>query len=133
MRTPLYFNWCPTCGAEPRKPCRTRKTKRVTDTHSARLHSQQTVHSVTFCEGEYCVLHNPSDHHMADWPMSRRFDLSPPMVERICPEHGVGHPDPDSAAWAERAVREDTTGYWQSEPSDGKFVWVHGCCGCCQP
>lgn len=131
MRTPLYFNWCPTCGAEPRRPCRTRVSGRVTDTHQGRLYTRHSVHDATACEGESCVLHNPSDHHMADWPMVRRFDLRPPIVERQC-EHGVGHPDPDSAAWAERVVREDTELRWQNERSDGTYVWIHGCDGCCQ-
>ncbi|WP_433821255.1 zinc finger domain-containing protein [Gordonia sihwensis] len=27
---------CPTCGAEPMSPCRTKKTLRVTDTHASR-------------------------------------------------------------------------------------------------
>ena len=128
----LYYNWCGVCRAEPRKPCRTLTTGRVTDTHAARIRHQNSVHSILQCEGEPCVLHNPFDHHMADWPMARRFDLRPPIVERLC-RHGVGHPDPDSAAWAEKAVREDTELVWQSEPSDGTFVWVHGCDGCCAP
>ncbi|HET6916638.1 MAG TPA: hypothetical protein VFH56_11165 [Acidimicrobiales bacterium] len=28
---------CPTCGAKADEPCRTRKTRRVTDTHVARI------------------------------------------------------------------------------------------------
>jgi hypothetical protein len=28
---------CATCGAAPYEPCRTRQTRRVTDTHDARL------------------------------------------------------------------------------------------------
>lgn len=130
MSRTIYFNWCPTCGAEPRKPCRTLKTKRVTDTHAARAATTWAVHSAVKCEGEACVLHNPSDHHMADWPMSRRFDKRPPIVERLCP-HGTGHPDPDSAAWAQRAVQEDDELVWQDERSDGEYVWIHGCDGCC--
>lgn len=130
MRVPMYFNWCPTCGAEPRRPCRTTTSGRVTDTHQLRIRTQKSVHAATSCEGESCVLHNPSDHHMADWPLLRRYDRSPPLIERQC-EHGVGHPDPDSAAWGELAVRENPM-VWQDEISDGKFVWVHGCDGCCR-
>ncbi len=68
---------------------------------------------------------------MRDWPLRQRLDLSPPIYERLCPAHAVGHPDPDSAAWAQRAVLEDSELRWQAEPSDGAYVWVHGCCGCC--
>lgn len=68
---------------------------------------------------------------MCDWPMVLRADLSPPIYERLC-VHGVGHPDPDSAAWAQRTVQGDVDLYWQRERSDGSFVWVHGCDGCCR-
>jgi hypothetical protein len=65
----------------------------------------RNVHSEERCAGEVCVMHNPSDHHMRDWPYNWRDDRG--LMERICP-HGVGHPDPD--------VRGDLT---------------HGCDGCC--
>lgn len=87
-------------------------------------------HSPDRCAGEPCTLHNPSEHHMLAWTTVLRSDLSPPIIERIC-SHGVGHPDPDSAAWAERAVREDTAHRYQDEDSDGSYVWIHGCDGCC--
>lgn len=64
------------------------------------------VHAETVCAGSYCLVHNPSDHHMRDWPMNWREDRG--LMERICP-HGVGHPDPDD-------IGEGT----------------HGCDGCCQ-
>ena len=38
-------------------------------------------------------------------------------MERVC-KHGVGHPDPDDAAY------NDRTG--------NGFLNVHGCDGCCQ-
>lgn len=66
----------------------------------------RNVHSRNACRGEFCCIHNPSDHHMRGWTMNWRPDRR--IMERIC-EHGVGHPDPD-----------DTSG-------DG----VHGCDGCC--
>jgi len=66
------------------------------------------VHDAGKCKGEHCVIHNPSDHHMKDWPTNWRQDRN--MMERICP-HGVGHPDPDD-------LNKDT---------------VHGCDGCCVP
>lgn len=79
---------------------------------------QITTHEPSQCAGENCVIHNPSDHHMKDWPMVVRMDKSA-LVERTCP-HGVGHPDPDSAAFFERVGKG--------------WVNVHGCCQqrCCQ-
>ena len=74
-------------------------------------------HKKKDCDGTYtyCCFHNPSDHHMKDWPMTIRDDRGM-MTERICP-HGVGHPDPDSMAWMKRTGSEDTG--------------IHGCDGCC--
>ena len=64
------------------------------------------VHDRKACRNKYCPIHNPSDHHMKDWPTNWREDRG--MMERICP-HGIGHPDPDDK---------------DADP-------VHGCCGCC--
>ena len=75
----------------------------------------ENVHPVERCAGEACVMHNPSNHHMRDWPTNWRGDRR--LMERICP-HGVGHPDPDDLAFHERQGR------------DGQGV--HGCDGCCQ-
>lgn len=66
------------------------------------------VHSPLNCAGEICSIHNPSDHHMRDWPQLWRPDRR--ITERICP-HGIGHPDPDCIY-----------------VMDG----VHGCDGCCE-
>jgi hypothetical protein len=52
----------------------------------------------------HCVIHNPSKHHMRDWPMILR---SSGLIERQCP-HGVGHPDPDSAAYMNWRDHTDT-------------------------
>lgn len=79
-------------------------------------HSRQVllnVHEVSACEGRACTIHNRSEHHMRGWIQHWRDDRR--IMERLCPEHGVGHPDPDSP-WVEGDVR-----------------WVHGCCGCCTP
>jgi hypothetical protein len=46
-----------------------------------------SVHDKEKCEGEYCCIHNPSDHHMKDWPTNWRDDRF--LMERIC-KHGVG-------------------------------------------
>lgn len=70
------------------------------------------VHSEDKCRGKYCSVHNPSDHHMRSWRQHWRSDKG--IIERICPKHGVGHPDPDSN--------------WESD----SYFWVHGCCGCCK-
>lgn len=74
------------------------------DVHLTNVHSPQS------CLGEYCTIHNRSDHHMRLWPQHWRSDRG--IIERICP-HGVGHPDPDSP-WF-----------------DDSYEWVHGCDGCC--
>lgn len=73
------------------------------------------VHLSNQCAGEFCVVHNPSDHHMRTWPLNWRDDTG--VMERICP-HGVGHPDPDAADFQESIGREWAT--------------VHGCDGCCR-
>ncbi len=78
------------------------------------------THSPDKCSGEHCVVHNPSDHHMKDWPLSYRLDRSFALAERRCP-HGIGHPDPDSLAHIARVAgreRADTES-------------VHGCDFCC--
>lgn len=74
------------------------------------------THSPDQCAGRHCVIHNPSGHHMRDWPVNWRDDIG--VMERICP-HGVGHPDPDDAAH-KRSIGKDV-------------LTVHGCCGCCRP
>ena len=71
-----------------------------------------TVHDPEKCAGKPCCVHNPSDHHMKDWPQNYLDDTG--VTERICP-HGIGHPDPD-----------------QPWPKDD-YRWIHGCDGCCRP
>ena len=66
------------------------------------------THPSSTCVGQYCTIHNNSNHHMRDWHQHWREDRH--LIERICP-HGVGHPDPDE-------INSDTT---------------HGCDGCCIP
>jgi hypothetical protein len=73
------------------------------------------THDADKCAGEFCCVHNPSDHHMREWKTHLRGGggfIDPDIfTERICPEHGVGHPDPD----------------------DPFAPGIHGCCGCCDP
>ena len=72
------------------------------------------THPATECVGRACVVHNPSDHKMKNWTLNWRGDRR--IMERLCPAHGVGHPDPDDAAYRASIGDDDT---------------VHGCCGCC--
>lgn len=74
------------------------------------------THSPTQCSGPNCCIHNPSDHHMRDWPLNWRGDRG--LMERMCP-HGFGHPDPDDLAHKERIGL------------DVGVESVHGCDGCC--
>lgn len=73
------------------------------------------VHPVEACAGKPCVLHNPTDHHMRSWRLHWRGDRK--IFERLCPDHGTGHPDPDQFD------------YWDS--TDQEWQSLHGCCGCC--
>ena len=59
--------------------------------------NRHQMHKPNKCAGHYCSIHNPSNHHMKDWPLVWRRDTL--MMERTCP-HGVGHPDPDHLAFA---------------------------------
>ena len=81
----------------------------TTDPYFGFFLGEQTisVHEPDKCMGEFCCIHNPSDHHMVDWDQLWRADTN--IMERICPKHGVGHPDPDDL---------------------NKNV-IHACCGCC--
>lgn len=72
------------------------------------------VHPESKCAPNPCVIHNPTNHHMCDWNITWR---DKGIVERICPDHGVGHPDPDQFQ------------YWRESGQD--WLGVHGCCGCC--
>ena len=65
---------------------------------------------------EGCVIHNRTAHHMQHWTLHWRGDRG--IFERLCPDHGIGHPDPDQGP------------YWTATGQD--WQWVHGCCGCCK-
>lgn len=73
------------------------------------------VHDPARCAGKVCVIHNPTDHHMRGWQAVWRSDRG--IVERLCPDHGVGHPDPDQIP------------YWRA--TNQMWQTVHGCCRCC--
>jgi hypothetical protein len=88
------------------------------DTYTTGANQKILVHARNADCDEGCVIHNPSDHPMRNFPTHWRGDRG--LMERICP-HGVGHPDPDDLAY-KRRMRGD--GYVHAES-------VHGCCGCC--
>lgn len=71
------------------------------------------VHSAESCTGRACVVHNPTEHVMSEWPLIWRDDRG--FFERLC-KCGIGHPDPDQQA------------YWDAEGF--VLMGVHGCCGC---
>lgn len=77
------------------------------------------VHKPSACAGEFCPVHNPSNHPMKNFKTLWRGDRG--LMERIC-EHGVGHPDPDHIAHTRRLYGD--------EAADTELV--HGCDGCCQ-
>ena len=72
------------------------------------------VHTKQDCVGPFCCIHNPSQHHMREWPTHWRTDRY--LMERVCP-HGIGHPDPDHIAHLPQVVQDSES--------------VHGCDGCC--
>lgn len=72
------------------------------------------VHPAGTCRGEWCTVHNRSEHSMRSFPQAWRADRM--MMERICP-HGVGHPDPDECTLM---------------GPDGQAQASHGCDGCCK-
>ena len=76
------------------------------------------VHAKTDCKGEHCVIHNPSNHAMREFPTHWREDRA--LMERICP-HGIEHPDPDDIAF-KRAIAGE---------KHARYEAVHGCDGCC--
>lgn len=77
------------------------------------------VHEASECMGPVCAIHRRSQHAMRGWPQYWRDDRA--LMERICPRHGVGHPDPDHLTAYEARHGMDAA-YGES---------IHGCCGCC--
>lgn len=62
------------------------------------------VHSVESCSGQFCVIHNPSMHHMRFWPIA--FDPGHSFLALRSCQHQMLHPDPDSLAYVEKASKE---------------------------
>lgn len=74
------------------------------------------VHTVDQCDGQPCVIHNPTQHHMATWPP--QWDNALGVMFRRCP-HLYLHPDPDNVNYLRRVNRLG--------------LCTHMCDGCCQP
>ena len=75
------------------------------------------VHKREKCGGEFCCIHNPSDHPLKDAKLVLRKDLFKyGFAERICID-GIGHSDPDAVA------------FYAKQGNHG--LGVHGCDGCC--
>lgn len=80
---------------------------------------QMSVHDKEACRfPERCVIHNMSDHSMREFTQHWRSDRG--LMERTC-DHGIGHPDPDSAYFMRHVM---TSQQYVTE-------MVHGCDGCC--
>lgn len=78
-----------------------------------------STHSPQDCAGPWCCIHNPSSHHMREWPLW--FDKTRGwLAYRLC-EHGVPHPDPDSLAYMVGRLGEEAALY----------LALHTCEGCC--
>ena len=73
------------------------------------------VHSKKECKGKNCAIHNPSNHHMKEWPLHWREDRG--FFERI-DSKGCGHPDPDEIEY---------------HAKHGRDISIHGCNGMCNP
>ena len=76
------------------------------------------VHPPNRCGGEVCVIHNPTDHPMREWPIVMRETL----ILRVCP-HGNKHPDPDSLSYF--------VNQWESIGLSADRWRGHTCDGCC--
>ena len=70
-------------------------------------------HDPSVCRGGSCAWHNPSSHHMRDWPLVWRAYRG--WSDRIC-RHGVAHPDPDDVLDLQ---------------AQGGVSTEHACDGCC--
>ncbi len=78
------------------------------------------THGPSQCSGEFCSIHNPSDHPLRNARLNWRGDRG--FMERIC-EHGIGHPDPDGLDHLKRTLGDRYKQY---------AFGIHGCDGCCR-
>lgn len=78
------------------------------------------VHTEDRCAGKHCVVHNPSNHHMATWP--HRWNNMLGNMWRECVHH-FEHPDPDDLQFLR----------WLCGFDDAADLAIHPCDGCCLP
>jgi hypothetical protein len=74
-----------------------------------------SIHNAKDCSG-WCAFHRPVPAVSNDWPMHWREDRG--ILERICPCHGIGHPDASQMLY----MRSQGRGYEN----------VHGCTTTCE-
>lgn len=77
------------------------------------------THPAWSCAGQFCCVHNPSDHPLRDAPLFWLQDTR--SMDRLC-SHGVRHPDYDDFAFK---VRSGFPRYMLA------IVGAHSCDGCC--
>lgn len=78
------------------------------------------THGSDQCAGNFCAMHNPSDHPLRDAVM--KWDGNRNLMVRFC-EHGIWHPDADDLAFKHRSCGAR----WAS------MCEIHKCDGCCLP
>lgn len=89
------------------------------DLYSTPLQGAVKTHGGNACAGRSCCVHNPSDHHMKEWPLVFNRNKGY-MGERIC-DHDYRHPDPDAHAYVTSRLPKHLA----------QTIGVHTCCGCC--
>jgi len=88
--------WKTTCAAHDPDA-----KEKVVTTYEVANGTLRNVHLAGTCAGEYCCVHNPSDHHMVTWP--QHWDSAQRVMMRECP-HGQLHFDPNDPKAATRAA-----------------------------
>ena len=64
-----------------------------------------SVHSKEKCEGQHCVIHNPSDHPLRRYPTS--WDEERKLMYRVIEEHRIKLMDPDEVSYQKRKLAEN--------------------------
>lgn len=86
------------------------------------------THPTSACNGDVCCVHNPSDHHMVNWP--QQWDPRGHMMHRLC-EHDLVHPDPDDLRYQlMNSLPPQTMTLF---PGQGLVTTHFPCDGCCLP
>lgn len=95
------------------------------DLFSTPLQGLVQTHGPDRCVGVHCCVHNPSDHHMRDWPLVFRFERYG-VGMRVC-LHGYAHPDPDGVVYMLEAVKQIDVDPKTITP----WLFTHECDMCC--